>query len=420
MPFNVALSGIRAASMDLEVTGNNISNASTIGFKESRTEFGDVYANSLFGSGAFSVGSGVQVTDVAQQFDQGNLAYTENALDLAISGEGFFIQEIGGERSYTRDGTFSLDANGYVVGNSGAIIQGFSADQDGNIVGVLNDLQISTENIEPVQSNTLDWRLNLDAEQEVPVTAVFDPADATSYNSATSVTIYDAVGVSHTMTQYFVLSGPNVDRTEWEDYSYIDGNPAVVDAAGDPASNLVAFDSTGELVAVDGVDGNTEITIADWAPIDANDPDRAVLTVDYNGTTQYGSTFGVTDVTQDGYTTGRMSGLEIDDTGIIFARFTNGQSRVIGQVALAEFTNNNGLQPTGANSWAETFNSGEPNVGTPGSAVLGLINSGALEESNTDLTEQLVQLIIAQRNYQANSKTIETADQVTQTIINIR
>ncbi|BFM06691.1 flagellar hook protein FlgE [Halioxenophilus aromaticivorans] len=419
MPFNVALSGIRAAAMDLEVTGNNISNASTIGFKESRTEFGDVYANSLFGSGAFQVGSGVRVTDVAQQFDQGNLAYTENELDLAISGEGFFIQEIGGERSYTRDGTFSLDENGFVLSNSGGVIQGFGADEDGNIVGVLTDLQISTENIEPMQSDTVDWRLNFDAEQEPPVTTVFDPADATSYNSATSVTIYDSLGVSHTLTQYFVQAGSTADRTDWQAYSYIDGEAAVVDAAGDPQSSLITFDSTGQLVAVDGVDGNTEIIIPDWAPIEATDPERTTLTVDYMGSSQYASDFGVTDVTQDGYTTGRMSGLEINDSGIIFARFTNGQARVIGQIALAEFTNNNGLEPTGTNSWSETYSSGEPNIGSPGSAVLGYINSGALEESNTDLTEQLVQLIIAQRNYQANSKTIETADQITQTIINI-
>lgn len=419
MPFNVALSGIRAASMDLEVTGNNISNASTIGFKESRTEFGDVYANSLFGSGAFSVGGGVRVADVAQQFGQGSIAYTENALDLAVSGAGFFIQEIEGDRSYTRDGTFSLDKDGFIVSNSGGKIQGFDADDDGNVIGVLTDLQISTESIEPVQTETLDWKLNFNAEDEAPVTAVFDPTDATSYNSATSVTIYDAVGVGHTLTQYFVQSGVNVDRTEWQAYSYIDGEAAIVDGAGDPVSNLLSFDSTGELVAVDGVDGNTEFTIADWAPVDASDPDRPTITIDYNGTTQYGSDFGVADVGQDGYATGRMSGLEIDDTGIVFARFTNGQSRTIGQVALAEFTNKGGLQPTGNNAWAETFTSGEPTIGSPGSADLGYINAGALEESNTDLTEQLVQLIIAQRNYQANSKTIETADTITQTIINI-
>jgi len=420
MSFNVALSGIRAANLDLEVTGNNISNASTIGFKESRTEFGDVYANSLFGSGAFAVGNGVRVTDVAQQFDQGNLAYTENELDLAISGEGFFIQKLGGELNYTRDGTFSLDKDGFVVTNSGGVIQGFGADDAGNIIGVLTSLQISTENIAPMQSSEVDWQFNLNASEDIPTVTTFDPTDATSYNSATSVTIYDALGVSHTLTQYFVLAGPNVDRTDWQAYSYIDGVPANVDATGNPLPATLSYDSTGQLVAVDGVDGNTEMTIPAWAAVDATDPTRQDLIINYAGSTQFGSSFGVADVSQDGYTTGRLSGLEIDDTGIIFARFTNGQSKVIGQFALAEFTNNQGLEPTGTNSWAETYRSGEPNIGAPGSAALGLVNSGVLEESNTDLTEQLVQLIIAQRNYQANSKTIETADQITQTIINIR
>lgn len=420
MSFNVALSGIRAANTDLEVTGNNIANASTVGFKESRAEFGDVYANSLFGSGAYEIGDGVRVSDVAQQFDQGNLAYTENELDLAISGEGFFVVRSGGEINYTRDGTFSLDDDGFVVTNSGGVVQGFGADENDNIIGVLTPLQVSTENIAPQQSDNVDWQLNLDAGEEQPIVTPFDETDALSYNHATSVTVYDALGVGHTLTQYYVLEGQNGDRTEWNAYSFIDNVAVETDGGGNPIPNLLEFDSTGELAAVDGVDGNTEITIAGWAELDATDPLRQDLTVNYRGTTQFGSDFGVADVTQNGFTTGRLSGLEIDSTGIIFARFTNGQSRVIGQFALAEFSNKQGLQPTGNNSWAETFQSGEPNIGAPGSAALGLVNSGALEESNTDLTEQLVQLIIAQRNYQANSKTIETADQVTQTIINIR
>jgi len=304
--------------------------------------------------------------------------------------------------------------------NNGGIVQGFSADENDNIIGVLTPLQITTDNIPPLQSNNVDWQLNLNASSSPPIATPFDAADASTYNNATSVTIYDALGVSHTLTQYFVNAGVNGDRTEWNAYSYIDGQPAITDGGGNPLPNLLAFDSTGVLAAIDGVDGETEIGIPGWADADATDPERVDLTIDYRGTTQFGSSFGVTDVTQNGFTTGRLSGLEIDSTGIIFARFTNGQSRIIGQFSLAEFSNNQGLEPTGNNSWAETFQSGEPNVGAPGSAALGLVNSGALEESNTDLTEQLVQLIIAQRNYQANSKTIETADQTTQTIINIR
>lgn len=420
MSFNIGLSGIRAANIDLEVTGNNISNASTIGFKESRAEFGDIYANSLFGSGAFEVGNGVRVADVPQLFDQGNLAYTESELDLAISGEGFFIVEEGGELGYTRDGTFSLDDEGFIINNSGGNIQGFDADDNNNIVGVLTDLQISTDNIPPRQSGRVDWQLNLDASLSEPIVTPFDFSDASTYNSATSVTLFDALGVSHTLTQYFVQNSAAAGSSQWQAFSFIDGAAVSTDAMGDPIANILDFDTTGNLTAVDGVVGATTFAIADWTPVEATDATIGDLIIDYRGTTQFGSDFGVADVSQSGFTTGRLSGLEIDSEGIIFARFTNGQSSIIGQIALAEFTNNQGLEPTGNNSWVQTFRSGEPNVGAPGSAALGLINSGALEESNTDLTEQLVQLIIAQRNYQANSKTVETADQVTQTIINIR
>lgn len=420
MSFNIGLSGIRAANIDLEVTGNNISNASTIGFKESRTEFGDIYANSLFGSGSLEVGDGARVTEVAQSFDQGNLAYTENELDLAISGEGFFIVDAGGELNYTRDGTFGVNESGFLVNNSGSIVQGFGADDDNNIIGVLTDLQLSTDNIAPQQTVDVDWRINLDAGELPPLVTTFDSTDAASYNSVTSVTIFDSLGVSHTLTQYYVQNSPAGGPSQWQAYTYIDGAAASVDATGNPVPNLLTFDSTGNLSAVDGVAGATEFDILNWSDPQATDPARATLTINYRGSTQFGSNFGVADVSQDGFTTGRLSGLEIDEFGIIFARFTNGQSSVVGQVALAEFTNNQGLQPVGNNSWAQTFQSGEANIGAPGSAALGLVNSGVLEESNTDLTEQLVQLIIAQRNYQANSKTVETADQVTQTIINIR
>ncbi len=420
MSFNIGLSGIRAANIDLEVTGNNISNASTIGFKESRTEFGDIYANSLFGSGSFEVGDGVRVADVAQLFDQGNLAYTENELDMAISGEGFFIIEDAGELNYTRDGTFGLDDDGFVINNTGGTVQGFGADENNNIVGVLTDLRISTDNIPPQQSGRVDWILNLDASLEAPQVTPFDATDASTYNSATSVTLYDALGVNHTLTQYFVQNTAAAGSSQWQSYSFIDGVAVNPDAMGDAIPNLLDFDTTGNLIAVDGVAGGTTFAITNWTPPEATDAAIGDLIIDYRGTTQFGSDFGVTDVEQNGFSTGRLSGLEIDAEGIIFARFTNGQSSIIGQVALAEFTNTQGLEPVGNNSWAQTFRSGEPNVGAPGSAALGLINSGALEESNTDLTEQLVQLIIAQRNYQANSKTVETADQVTQTIINIR
>lgn len=404
MAFNIALSGIRAASLDLEVTGNNIANASTTGFKESRTEFADVYANSLYGDGALDVGDGVRVARAAQNFSQGNLAYTENELDIAIDGQGFFILHSGNGISYTRDGTFGLDNDGYVVNNNGARLQGYPSDGAGGVSGVTDDLQVNTQNIQPKQTSNVEWTLNLNAGTEaMDPTIAFNPDDPLSYHDAAPVTVHDAQGNEHVLTQFYVKTDDNT----WMVHSQI--NDEIVD------STEMRFNPDGQLEGT-----GLPITIDDWAPDESNDDENSTLTIRYPNTTQYFSQFGASNVTQNGFNTGRLSGLEIGRDGTINARFTNGQSQVLGQMALAEFNNDQGLDPIGGNAWAETHQSGEPTVGKPGTASRGLLNSGALEESNVDLTEQLVQLILAQRNFQANSKTIETADQVTQTMINLR
>ena len=814
MPFQSALSGIRAASSDLSVTGNNIANVSTTGFKSSRVEFGDVYATSVLGAGATAIGSGVQIQAVVQRFTQGNVSFTENELDLAINGNGFFVVDRGGDVMYSRAGTFGLDAEGFVVNNAGARLQGFSADAAGNLDGIRSDVRIETNNLAPQQTTLVKSVVNLDSADEalqsagtqlftegiavgvaqsglresttsalfsapftlpltnnfsttplsfdldlsastgnngtvsinldsasgVPATlstfndlrtlasvinsqifspsapqqpidllatavnngggnysleftaitageasqislsnlsansnelgldagtttvqgvpavsngypmqsvdivgpdnevvtytsvrgataadtaselnalqgvsataqtsltlsdfvnangnasltingidlvsddllglqdeinsltnstlpgivaeideetgstlvltattgddlsvilnsiddgdaitvqgdvnaparilevdaaadgvAVgnvaaeenlvvvggsisiileegyvmqnaqpssvglfqvlngntnltevvlneFDPNEQTTYNNATSMTIYDSLGNPHVMTQYFVKqeydpSDPSTRPNHWVMYVQIDGRDV-----GDPDTSLpppqnieptrasydIYFNEDGSL--------NTTLTdamlISNWTPMDASGlpigglgpqnvlaggtpnipdpPTSSNFVIDLNRSTQFGADFAINDSDQDGYATGRFSGLSIDDSGIIFARFTNGESRVLGQVVLASFANQEGLQPVGDSMWAENFESGPPNVGTPGSAALGAIQSGALEESNVDLSEQLVNLIIAQRNFQASAKTIETADQVTQTIINLR
>ncbi|WP_075185559.1 flagellar hook-basal body complex protein [Teredinibacter haidensis] len=813
MPFNTALSGIRAASTDLTVTGNNIANASTTGFKSSRVEFGDVYATSVLGAGSGAVGSGVQVQDVAQAFGQGNVSFTENELDLAINGNGFFLLNRGGEQLYTRAGTFGLSDDGFITNNAGARIQGFQADTAGNIGGITGDIQIQTSNLAPRQTTTVESILNLDstdpvqqtigrefitqgnavgitqaglqdattttltgntfglplgndfstapmdfeiqlsgavsgnngtvsisldtasgvpasinnfndlrtlagvinaqifspAVPETPIDLVadavdfgggvygieftvlnegensqiqisnqtgnvnqlglnpapisvggiaavsngypqqsidfidpdgqvvtytslqgataaqtaselnalqgvsatsqseltlsnhssgagnltiklngvnlvaddlpgleteinslsgtilpgitatlgatgttlvlssavgddlrvsinstdasdsltvqgdqdapaqtlqippvgagnydatlnsitvggsinivleqgyemddasppsvglfqpfsgdeldpeftdivinaFDPTDQATYNSATSMSIYDSLGNSHVMTQYFVKQNYDpADATtaanHWEVYVQIDGEDV-----GDPDTSLapplntestrasfnVYFNEDGSLNQIQ----TEEILVSNWIPLDSSGqpngalgpqnvlaggttvipepPSSSNFVIDLLGTTQFGSDFSVNDVDQDGYATGRLSGLSIDESGVIFARYTNGESQALAQVALADFTNQQGLQPVGNTMWAENFESGPPNVGVPRSGALGALQSGALEESNVDLSEQLVNLIIAQRNFQASAKTIETADQVTQTIINLR
>ncbi|WP_339615355.1 flagellar hook protein FlgE [uncultured Gilvimarinus sp.] len=416
MPFNTALSGIRAANTDLKVTGNNIANASTTGFKNSRAEFGDVYASSLLGSGSNTPGSGVNLQKIRQQFSQGNLNFTENQLDLAINGAGMFILDNAGDKLYGRDGTFGLDKDGYIVNNTGSNLQGFIADDEGNVGGILEDLRVDVENQAPKATTELDISFNLDAREEIP-SVPFDPLDPepASYNNATSATVYDSLGNSHTMAQYFVKTGDNT----WDIYAEIDG--VNVEAGGGPAAQMV-FLADGSLSPA----GDTGINITDFTPtggaanLGEDDGTNFVLAVDYANSTQYGSGFSVEALTQDGYTTGRLAGIDIDEQGLIFARFTNGEAQTIGQVALASFNNLEALKPVGSTLWAQTADSGELIVGAPGSASFGDIQAGALEESNVDLSEQLVNLIIAQRNFQANSKTIETANQTTQTIINLR
>ncbi len=811
MPFDTALSGIRAASTELTVTGNNIANASTTGFKSSRTEFGDVYATSVLGSGSNAIGSGVQVQEVSQQFTQGNVAFTEKATDMAINGNGFFVLSSGGETRYSRAGAFGLNDEGFVVNANNDLLQGFPADASGDIGGIPGDVSIQTSNLDPRRTTLVQSVLNLDASEPIlqtegqqittegvniavartglqtatttslssanftlplandfsttdmdfditlagqgtnlgtvsislnaaegvpgtvstfndlrilasvinaqvftpsggqttidvvaeavdqgggnyalelsavqeglsstitlsaldpgtsqiglsgpvptsvsgipevtnqypaqtisiltpagstlsysaqagdtaattasglnalqgvtataqtnvrlsafnspgtnlrvtvnnvsltgaslaaieteingltnstlpgitaaidpatgdlqlvsaggddidvsvtstddgdslsvlggadatgvileadptgdgvtagsenatansvvvggvidivfdegyvldtpPNTAIFqpdyatdftdivindfDPADQSTYNSATSMTVYDSLGISHIMTQYFVkqeydLTDPTSIPNHWQIHLQIDGAEV-----GDPDTTLLPPANTVATRASYNVyfndDGTLNETLSDsilvsnWVPQDENgDPNSAAgpqnilaggtvplpeppsssnFVIDFDGTTQFGSAFSVNDVDQDGFATGRLSGLSIDDSGVIFARFTNGESQVLGQVALADFPNQEGLQPSGNSTWVENFRSGQPRIAAANTGSLGTIQSGALEESNVDISAELVNLIIAQRNFQASAKTIETADTVTQTIINLR
>lgn len=630
MAFNTALSGLRAASVDLDVTGNNIANASTVGFKSSRVQFGDLYTNGFLTSGTNPVGDGVWVQDVQQEFAQGNISFTDNGLDLAISGDGFFILSNNGEVLYSRAGQFSVDKDGYVVNSESMTVQGYIADDEGNLSGVIGDLQIQTDNLAPRRTTLLESALNLDsresvleqrvrdigplsvtdiqgegfsfqysdgtadypvsidatataaeaaaaiaaapgvsasamttatvsgltdadiqaaqaagslvfslsidgatlpldlsgvssledladainsssetaisasvvdnggtselriihsrgeplsynfsangatgsatvqgeisvtAEREVSavvsasatdtdfesafasstvrITNAFNPLDQGTYNHATSTTIYDSLGNPHELTQFFVKEpspGNGVGQSQWSIYLQIDGEYV---GGTDVQPYTALFDQNGELVSVNG-DVSGEIIVTDWTPKDANgDPNGAdgppadptsvvspipepltssAFVIDLTRTTQYGTSFSVNDQSQDGYTTGRLSGLDVSDEGIIFARYTNGQSKALGQVALATFSNAEGLTPVGDTSWVETFESGQPIIGAPSTGTLGSIRASSVEESNVDLSAELVNLIIAQRNYQANAKTIETADAVTQTIINL-
>ncbi len=434
MPFRTALSGLNAASTDLRVIGNNVANASTVGFKESRVEFADVYPASNVGAAANAIGSGVRVAAITQQFSLGNIEFTDIVLDLAINGQGFFRLSDYGAVSYTRSGQFQVDDQGFVVNNTGQRLTGFQADASGNITGALGDLFIDTSDIAPSATGALTPNggisavLNLDA-NATPTFAptangaasTFDRTNAATYNYSTSLTIYDSLGNPLLATMYFrKTTTPNL----WETHLWI--NNGTTDIEVIPAGNVaneparMQFNADGTLASVTPAVGGTTTTV-DYNTVNpATGANILDFEVSFANSTQFGSNFSVNSLTQDGYTSGRIIGITVSDQGIMQARFNNGQTRVLGQVALANFSNPQGLQQLGDTQWAETADSGAALVGAPGTANMGLVQSGALEGSNVDLTEQLVRMITAQRNFQANAQVISTADTITQTIINIR
>ena len=405
MPFRIALSGLNAASADLKVTGNNVANAGTVGFKQSRAEFADVYAVAFQGVGDTTIGGGVRLARVAQQFTQGNIDFTQNALDLAINGEGFFVLSDAGSRLYTRAGAFSVDRDGYVVNAVGQRLQVFPANPGGGFnTGALSDLRLDTSEGAPNATTRVTAALNLNAAETALGGAAsdIDITDPSTYNYSTSITVYDSLGQSHTATVYF----RKVNTNEWATALAINGS-----RVGDGSPNLT-FDATGAISS-----GGT-VTYAAYNP--GNGANALNITFDYTKATQYGTNYAINSLSQDGYTTGRLSGIDIDSTGVVFARYTNGQSKELGKVALARFPNPQGLEQRGDTVWAETYTSGDVLLGEAGTGTFGVIQSGALEASNVDIAEQLVNLITAQRNFQANAQVITTADTVTQTIINIR
>jgi flagellar hook protein FlgE len=421
MAFDTAVSGIRAATADLGVIGNNVANSSTTGFKTSRAEFADVYATSLLGAGGNAIGKGVTLSSVTQEFTQGNISFTNNALDLAISGNGFFQMSDEGAAVYTRAGNFQVDRDGFIVNNEGLRLQAFQVDTLGNITGQIGDLQLDTSLIDPNPTALVDITSNLDSRDTAPLVPFGGPFDAfaavptapdsDSYNATTSTTVYDELGNPHVLSMYFVKTST---ANEWETHTLIDG----VTTSG---PDTLTFQSNGQF---DPTTLPIEVSIAGWAPLnDVGLPSGASaqsFTVSLSRSTQFGSEFAVSTITQDGFTTGQLRGLEIDDTGVAFARYTNGQARALGQIAMANFTNANGLQPLGGTNWSETFSSGPATLGAPGTSGLGVVQSGALEDSNVEITEQLVNMIVAQRNFQANAQVIQTEDAITQTVINLR
>jgi flagellar hook protein FlgE len=419
MSFQQGLSGLNAASKNLEVIGNNVANANTFGAKASRAEFGDMYASALAGSGN-AIGIGVNLQAVTQQFSQGNVTTTANAMDLAINGAGFFEVRVNGQTQYTRNGQFQINKDGYIVTNQNHQLLGYPADGQGVIQpGVAGPLQLPTAGIEPEATTEITMEMNLDSRAATTLpagTPQINFSDATTYNNATSLTVYDQRGQDVALTYYFQKSASDT----WNVYVTANGTSVSVDGAGDPAPvTTISFPTSGG--APTAPVGPVTLDI----PASTNAAGAETLAIpgiefDLSGATQYGAGFGVTNLTQDGYAPGQLTGLSIESDGIVMATYSNGQSKPAGQIEISTFRNVQGLRPLGGNLWSRTYESGDPIVGTPGQGNLGVLQSGALEDSNVDLTAELVNMITAQRVYQANAQSIKTTDQVLQTLVNLR
>ncbi|MDH5483904.1 MAG: flagellar hook-basal body complex protein [Gammaproteobacteria bacterium] len=563
MSFNISLSGLNAASSDLSVTSNNIANVGTTGFKGSRAEFADIFAASPLGSTSNAMGDGVVLANVSQQFNQGNLEFTENTLDLAITGEGFYVMREQGTNDliYTRAGAFNVDQNGIIANSASQVLQVFPVDAAGTVTttSLSGTIPLQVPNTVGTPQGTTQVDINLNFPSDLPaalstaaIDAEFNAAygggdvngralatvtpNTNNYHQSTSATVFDSQGNSHILTMYFVMNndlnntwqtratmdgypipnslGPGIPTPEIQgfntqsptefDYSVtpdsftIDGTDNIVlnidytDAptlaaaiqtqvtaqsgnytvtesggaititrnagtaavaitladgvvngfvnttgtAGVAATNpnftatwdgALDFDGAGILQTATSTDGGN-IQFMPFDPLNGANPigsPNATFNIDFTNegntiTQEAQGSFSVQSLSQDGFATGRLSGLEIDDEGLVRASFTNGQTTALGKVALARFDNPQGLNQIGNTSWVETVESGAATAGEAGTGNFGLIQAGALETSNVDLTQQLVKLITAQRNFQANSKAIETANTITQTIINIR
>lgn len=433
MGFQQGLSGLNASAKALDTIGNNVANSGTVGFKNSVTQFGDVFAASLSGAGTAPIGLGTKVSAISQQFTQGNITVTNNSLDTAINGGGFFqVSDASNTVSYTRNGQFQLDKDGFIVNAQGMRLNGITANAAGAIAAgsPIGPLRL----FDPTQSLTgapqatgtsaaatgVQANVNLDSRQAIiPAATTFNFADPNTYNQTTSSTVYDSLGNAHTYSLYFKKTAVNT----WQVYTTVanpsGATPAFTDlsAGGTVVQQTLNFSTTGGLTAYTPT--AQAITAAQLGyPGGVAD---MTFDADFTGSTQYGSNFAVNSITQDGFASGSLSGFSIGTDGTVLGKFTNGQSQTIGQIQLATFRNPQGLQPIGNNLWAVTPDSGPAISNAPGSTgQFGVLQSAALEDSNVDLTAELVNMITQQRAYQANAQTIKTQDSILQTLVNLR
>lgn len=395
MGFSQALSGLNAAATNLDVIGNNIANSQTVGFKGSRTQFADVFASS-------QVGLGTRVATILQDFSTGTLESTGRGMDLAIDGDGFFRMIQNDQVVYSRNGQLTVNAEGYIVNAQGARLTGYPAGVMSG--GSLEELRVPSAALQANPTTSVEATLNLDGRVDAIPAGTFDETDPDTYHYANNITLYDSQGNAHNATMYFTKTADNT----WEMHM------AVPDATG----NLQVSSTYSMTFNNNGI--NTTPAPANFTFTVSGAVDPIVLELDLAATTQFGDDFDLSAATQDGYASGALVGIAIDKQGRIIGNYSNEQSQDLGTIALARFTNMEGLKPHGDNAWLETTESGQPLLGAPGSGQYGRIEAGAVETSNVELTKQLVDLIIAQRTYQANSQTVKVQDEVLQTAVNMR
>lgn len=403
MAFNIGLSGLEVAQRQLDVLANNIANTDTTGFKQSRAQFANLFQSGALGVSRSAIGSGVQLQAVQQNFGQGALDTTGRDLDLGLSGSGFFTLSDAGSQVFSRAGSFTLDRDGFVVNPQGQRLQVFEAlNPQGTAfqTGTLSDLQLNTTVSPPQATGQVSAIFNFSAAEAALGAGAIDPTNPATFNFSNSATIYDSLGNSHQATLYV----RKVGNTQFDLNVRVDGT--------DLGTQTVSFDPTGQLTTAQPV-----TFPGTFNPGTGANP----ITLDYDltGTTLFGSEFSLNELTQDGFPPGQVTGLEVSESGVIQARFSNGRTEAQGQVAVAAFNNSQGLEQVGNNGFAETFQSGNPQFGAPGTGLRGEVRSGTLETSNVELSEQLVSLIEAQRSFQANAQVIDREDQLTQTVINI-
>jgi flagellar hook protein FlgE len=405
MAFSTALSGLTAAASDLDVTANNIANSNTVGFKEARAQFADVYAAGAVNLNNSVIGQGVRLSSTAQQFTQGNITTSSSNLDLAISGDGFYTLKSPNGLVYSRNGQFGEDKSGNVISSTGQALQVYPPLINGGFnTGTLSNLNLQTAQSAPLATTSGTVILNLPANTTPPAVTPFNAANSQTYNQSTSTTVYDSLGNAYPATMFF--SQQAAPPNTWSVNMTVNG------ASAGPAQTLT-FGSSGQVTApVGGV-----LNFNGFTPTSGALP--MTLAFNFNQTTQYGGQFGVTSIVQNGYATGQLSTVAINPAGVVSAVYTNGRSTQLGQLAMANFPNPQGLKQLGDTNWSETFTSGTVVQGVAGSAGFGSIQSGALEASNVDLTTQLVKMITAQRSFQANAQVITTANSESQTVINI-